>query len=210
MSWFRLIYVLVLPIAACILLSQEGMRIGIGWAFAAGLGIFLYDYVQAALIVTERRKKLGALAIAQAIAPIALVGWASGFGWKEWIVEQMLLEAGAFSLGMGIVAIRKGWQEGKSAPWLVILLVFLLPAIGICVVAGKALFRYGGEGEIFAMALLGGAFLIALIDAVRRISPYALGKDQLEEPIGSGVSLVLVVVLLFALLIGVPWLLSGR
>lgn len=205
----RFFYVLVLPLAGCALLAAKGSHVGIGWALLIVVAIFIYHYLQAALIATERRSKRGVKEFLLGIAPVILVGLSASFAWRDWIVEQMFLEACAFSLGVAFIAVGKGIREGRNAPWAAIVVVFLLPALALVSLAGRtvfqttdALFYWGGA------AVLAVAMVIAVVDTVRRLYPYVLGDEQLDEPIQRNWQVVFAGVWMLGLLVGVPLLLK--
>ncbi|MDF1739688.1 MAG: hypothetical protein P1U86_11050 [Verrucomicrobiales bacterium] len=205
----RFLYVLVLPVAGCVVLASKGSHLGIGWALLIVVGIFIYHYLQAALIVTEREAKTGVKDLFLGALPIVLVGVSASFAWRDWIVEQMFLEAGAFSLGVACIAVGKGLREGRSAPWAAIVIVFLLPALTLVYLAGRTVFRakellWQWDGA----AVLAVAMIVAVVDTVRRLHPYVLGSDQLEEPLKQGWQIVFAAVWMLALFVGLPLILK--
>lgn len=190
-------------------MALEGVSINPLMSIVIVFGIFIFDYLQAALISTEAFRGIHRFDLFRAIAPIAIVGLVSGFAWREWIIEQTLLEAGAFSVMIAVMALVKASQEGSSAPWVVVLIVFVAPAIGIVWLAVAALLHFGaGRESIWPWIGLAIAFGISVWDGWRRMYPFALGTDQLSEPVGGGIATVLVAIWFVALLVGIPWLLA--
>lgn len=205
----RFLYVLVLPLAGCVVLAAKGSHVGIAWALLIVIAIFIYHYLQAAVIVTERKSKYGVKDFFLGITPVLLVGLSASFAWRDWIVEQMFLEAGAFSLGVAIIAMGKGIRERGGAPWVVILVVFLLPALGLVFLAGRTLFRVNDQSFRWASAaVLVVAMIVAVVDTVRRLHPYVLGDEQLAEPIQRNWQMVFAAVWLIGLFVGLPFLLK--
>ena len=204
----RLLYVLILPVAGCVLLAEKGAHLKVGWVLLIVLAIFIYHYLQCALIVTEKNEKPSVKGLLLGVVPIILVGLSASFSWKVWIIEQMFLEAGTFSLGVALIAVKKGIREGREAPWGAVVIVFLLPALTLVYFAGSAVLRmsektFGEAGPVFLIA----ALAVAVSDTVRRLYPYVLGSEQLSEPIQKGWQMVFTVVWLLGLLIGLPLIL---
>ncbi|MEC5126970.1 hypothetical protein VSU19_09430 [Verrucomicrobiales bacterium BCK34] len=205
----RFLYVLVLPVAGCVVLASKGSHLGVGWALLIVVGIFIYHYLQAALIVTERAVKAGVKNLFLGVFPIVLVGVSASFAWQDWIVEQMFLEAGAFSLGVAFIAVGKGFREGRKAPWGAIVIVFLLPALTLVYLAGRTVFRAKEFSLQWDGALiLAVAMVVAVVDTVRRLHPYVLGNDQLEEPLKQGWQIIFAGVWMLALFVGLPLILK--
>lgn len=204
----RFLYVLVLPVAGCAVLAAKGSHPRGGWILFIVIAIFIYHYLQAALIVTERRSNPGVKDFFFGIVPVMLVGLSASFAWQNWIVEQMFLEAGAFSLGVALLAMRKGVQEGRQAPWALIVIIFLLPASVLVFFAGQALFQVGGLSNHWVKSIaIAVAMIIAVGDTVRRLYPYVIGDDQLAEPIQKGWQMAFAIFWMIALLVGIPFLL---
>ncbi len=205
----RFLYVLVLPVAGCAVLGANGSHPGIGRVLLIVVAIFVYHYLQAALIITERAAKQGVKDFLLGIAPVILVGLSASFGWRDWIVEQMFLEAGAFSLGVALIAVWTGIREGRNAPWALIVAVFLLPALALVYLAGRALFPIGEFSVQWVRTIaLSVAMVVAVVDTVRRLHPYVLGDEQLAEPIQENWQIVFAGVWILALFIGLPLILT--
>ena len=74
--------------------------------------MIVFAYLQAVLITAERKEGVGRIAILRGLLPIAVAGAAAGFQWDRWLIEQMLLETGSFSLVIAVVLLRKASWEG--------------------------------------------------------------------------------------------------
>ncbi|MDF1826413.1 MAG: hypothetical protein P1U68_17340 [Verrucomicrobiales bacterium] len=211
---FYLAYLLILPPAAVWILYEQGWRVSAWIAIFAAIAIFMTIYLRAALFATlsedggdEKGEWLRTGGV------IALVGISALFDWRRWIAEQLLLEVAAFSAAIALIALRKAASEGGlvKGPWMMVLVMFVLPAAGLIAICVKALLHSAGDSWSYPMALpLLLAFGIAAFDAARKLGPYTLGNKQLSEPVEGGVALVLLVIWFVALLIGMPLLLSGK
>ena len=206
-------YLLFLPPAAIWILHEQGLRAPAWIAIAGAIAILITIYLRAALFATEEASgKLGRADWLQFAGIVALVGLAAMFDWRLWIVEQMLLEIAAFSAAVALVAIRKAADEGGlfRGPWLMVLVMFVTPATGLIFICLKALrFMAGETWNNFMAVPLFLAFGIAVFVATRKLAKYTIGTSQLQEPFGGGVAIVFLVIWFFALLIGMPMLLSG-
>lgn len=207
----RVVYLAVLPVAGVLFLSREGWRIP-GWlAVFTAIGIFVAGFLQAALIRTEFHGSRSRPATIRWAVIVVLVGVAVAFDWRRWIMEQFLLEIASFSVAVALIALRKAAEEGGivHGPWLVVLIVFVLPAAGIVTVCVRGLSSVSPSFPDSVLSLaLGGAFLLAVFDGVQRLRPYTLGGRQLREPFAGGPMTVFVAGWLIILLVGVPIALS--
>ncbi|MBL9159240.1 MAG: hypothetical protein JNJ70_17290 [Verrucomicrobiales bacterium] len=203
----RFLYLVFLPIAGCSAVIAGGGRIGHGWGFGIAIGLFLYHYLNWALYETDRVGNFGPSekSLWQRwcwVLPPLLVLATLGGDPVGWLIEQTLLEAGAFVAAMGLLAMMKCKEEGKEAPWFLAIVVFVLPSIALLFKLGAIwLGRRGGSvggGEV----AFAGAWLFSLVAQYRRLRPYVTGRDQLVEPLSTPGRLALTVVWLLGLLIG--------
>lgn len=181
--------------------------IGKGWGLGIGIGLFLYHYLLWALYETERLT----------VAPAGFSGGIARWSWllspvlvlavlgadvTGWMIEQTLLETGAFTGAVACLALRKCAGEGRGAPWFLAILVFVAPAAALLATLGSvwAGRRPGGPSWLdagFAIALVLSLFL-----QYRRLFPFVMGGDRLVEPLSDGRRTVFAVVWLAALLVG--------
>lgn len=204
-GWLRFLYAFLAPVAGCAVLRWEGVRWGIWGGLGIAVGIFIYHYLLAALFKTDRKVFAGSPAeLAWLAGSACLIGFLNEWNWKSWLIEQALLEAGAFGAGIAVLAIVKGFREGvKHAPWFLILLVFVAPP-GLLVFHSVSVLlqRHSGTGGGLSWIVLAGAFVLSAIGAYRTMHPFASGDRQLAEPLEKGWQIVLTVIWLIALLAG--------
>lgn len=203
----RLLYLVVLPVAGCVAAIAAGGSIGRGWGIGIGIGLFLYHYLIWALHETERielrfRKPEPVWTRWSWLVPPLLVLVAVRGDWSPWLIEQTLLEAGAFVAAVGILAMRKCVDEGKEAPWFLAIAVFVLPASALLFKFGSIWIsrREGAPGwpDLAFVVAMG----ISLTGHCRRLWPFISGGDQLVEPLSSSRRMVVMVVWLILLLMG--------
>ncbi len=201
-SLVRLIYLALLPLAGCAVIQTSGFTIGRGWGFGIAMGLFIYHYLLWALYETERLDGKLPNKVWLQLASLAIVLFSVQGNWRDWLVEQTILEAGAFTLAVAILAVWKASVEGREAPWFLVVLVFLLPA-------GAILIRLGAFWWVRHREALDGwdlAFAVAAVLSTSahfgRLKPYILGHDSLMEPLSSSPRIVFIVVWLIVLLVG--------
>lgn len=203
----RFFYLVVLPVAGCVAAVASGGAIGRGWCVGIGIGLFLYHYLIWALHETERmelrfRTPGSVWARWSWLIPPLLVLLVVKGEWLNWLIEQTMLETGAFVAAVGILAMRKCAGEGKEAPWFLAIAVFVLPASILLVKLGAIwLSRRGGTPGWLDLAFvlaMGGS----LAGHYRRLFPFISGGDQLVEPLSSSRRTVVMVVWFIILLIG--------
>lgn len=203
----RFLYLVFLPVAGLVAAVSVGAEIGRGWGFGIAIGLFLYHYLTWALFETERewiRSAAGGTSWRRwtwVLPPLIVLALLRGDP-GQWLIEQTLLEAGAFVAAMGALAMVKCADEGKEAPWLLALAVFVLPSVALLVKLGMIWLErregeFGGEGWVFL-----GAWMMCVVAQYRRLGPFVTGRDQLMEPLTTPGRCTLAVVWLFALLIG--------
>ncbi|MEM7600807.1 MAG: hypothetical protein AAF357_05270 [Verrucomicrobiota bacterium] len=203
----RFLYVALLPLAGCAVLSVQGWRTNVFVALSIVLGLLVYAFLQAVLISMEKTEKVTAKEMLRGILPLALVGVASGLSWERWIVEQMLLETGSFSLVIALAFLIKGSSEGCGG-LAVVFALFVAPALGLIYLAGRALiFSREGSLDLAALCILSVAFAVAFYDGWKRFRPYVLGGKQMTDLEGSGWQMAAIIIWTLATLVGIPWLL---
>lgn len=203
----RFFYLVVLPVAGCITAIASGASMGRGWGIGIGIGLFLYHYLIWALHETERielrfRAPEPVLSRwAWVLSPLLVLFVVKG-EWSNWLIEQTLLESGAFIAAVGILAMRKCADEGKEAPWFLAIAVFVLPATALLVKLGSIwLSRREGAPGWFDLAFA-AAMGVSLTVHFRRLRPFISGEDQLVEPLSSSPRMVLMAVWFMILFIG--------
>ena len=201
----RFLYLVLLPLAGLGVLIFEGGGIGKGWGFGIGIGLFLYHYLLWALHETERvdasrGKSPGGMARWSWLLSPALVVVALRANWSEWMIEQTMLETGAFVGAVALLALRKCWDEGRDAPWFLATVVFVLPAIALFWKFGGVWIHRRPEGIAWFDAGFAVALVVSLSVHFRRLFPYVLGGGRLVEPLSTGRRTVLAVVWLIGLL----------
>lgn len=203
----RFVYLVFLPVAGLVAAVSGGAEIGRGWGFGIAIGLFLYHYLTWALFETEREWIKGSAGgmdwrrWAWVLPPLIVLALSKGDP-RHWLIEQTLLEAGAFVAAMGALAMVKCAGEGREAPWLLALAVFVLPSVALLVKLGMIWLErrdgdFGWEGWAFL-----GAWAMGVAAQYRRLGPFVTGRDQLMEPLTTPGRCALAVVWLFVLLIG--------
>lgn len=202
LALLRLIYLVLLPLAGCAVIQISGFAIGRGWGFGIAMGLFIYHYLLWALYETERLNAKLPSKIGLQLASLVIVLLLVQGNWRDWLVEQMILEAGAFTLTVAILVVLKASEEGREAPWFFVVFVFLLPA-------GAILYRMGAFWWMRHRDSLDGwdlAFVVAVALSTTahlgRLKPFILGHDSLMEPLSTTPRLIFTVVWLILLLVG--------
>ncbi len=199
----RFIYAILLPVCGLVMLKWQGLEIGMGRAFAIACGIFVYHYLQWALFETDRtsRNRRDRSWIFWLLS-IGLVAVLTRGRWQDWPIEQLLLEVVAFSAGIAILGIYKAAGEGKNAPWFLVILVFVAPPVAMI----WTLCPFWLSRHLDDSPWTWCGFVIAFVFAVQgfflRMKPFAMGSDQLSEPLKSGGRVVVAVLWLIILLAG--------
>lgn len=202
LSLLRFIYLALLPIAGCVVIQTSGFAIGRGWGFGIAIGLFIYHYLLWALYETERLDAKFPHKLWLQMGSLVIVLCTVQGNWRDWLVEQTILEAGAFTLAVAVLAVWKALQEGRDAPWYLVVLVFLLPS-------GAILFRLGAfwwTRHRDSLDWWDLAFAVAAVLSsgahLGRLKPYVLGRNALMEPLSSQPRLIFMVVWLAFLLVG--------
>jgi hypothetical protein len=203
----RFVYLVFLPVAGGAAMKMGGGSVGRGWGLGIGIGLFLYHYLLWALHETDRivwrfQKPAGGWPRwSWLLSPLLVFGMVKG-EWSTWLIEQTLLEAGAFVVAVGILAMRKCADEGKEAPWFLAIAVFVLPAAALLVKLGSVWLsrREGSPGwSDLAFAVAMG---FSLTGHYRRLWPFINGEDQLVEPLSTSTRMVGMVLWFLVLLVG--------
>lgn len=201
LSLLRFIYLALLPLAGCAVIQTSGFSIGRGWGFGIAMGLFIYHYLLWALYETEQLDHKLPDKIWLQLLSLAIVLFAVRGDWRNWLVEQTILEAGAFTLAVAVLAVWKASAEGRDAPWFLVL-VFVLPAAAILYRLGAFWWMRHGDtpdGWDLAFAI---AAVLSTSAHFGRLKPYIIGHDSLMEPLTSSPRLVFTVVWLILLLVG--------
>ena len=207
LATLRLVYLTLLPLAGCAAVRFSGGDIGRGWGLGIAIGLFLYHYLNWALHETEReapRVPAGGKSAADwvwLLSPL-LVLFSVGGSPVAWLVEQTVLETGAFVTAVAILAMRKCASEGREAPWLLAIIVFVLPAAALLLKLGGFWIGRQKGGFGWPDLLFAAAFVLSLASFHTRLRPFVAGDDQLVEPLSSGRRLVFAVVWFCLLLVG--------
>lgn len=203
----RFYYLVFLPVAGGAAMKMSGESIGRGWGLGIGIGLFLYHYLLWSLHESDRivwrfQKPSGGWSRwSWLLPPLLVFGMVKG-EWSTWLIEQTLLESGAFVVAVGILAMRKCADEGKEAPWLLAIAVFVLPAAALLVKLGLVWLsrREGSPGwSDLAFAVAMG---FSLNGHYRRLWPFINGEDQLVEPLSTSPRMVVMVLWYLVLLVG--------
>lgn len=203
----RFFYLVFLPVAGGAAMKISGGSIGRGWGLGIGIGLFLYHYLLWALHETDRtvwrfQKPAGGWPRwSWLLSPLLIFGMVKG-EWSTWLIGGLLLEAGAFVVAVGILAMRKCADEGEEASWFLAIAVFVLPAAALLVKLGSVWLsrREGSPGwSDLAFAVAMG---LSLTGHYRRLWPFINGEDQLVEPLSTSTRMVVMVVWFFVLLVG--------
>ncbi len=201
LSLLRFIYLALLPLAGCAVIQTSGFSIGRGWGFGIAMGLFIYHYLLWALYETERLDRKLPDKIWLQLLSLAIVLFAVSGDWRNWLVEQTILEAGAFTTAVALLAIRKASREGRDAPWFLVL-VFVLPAAAILYRLGAFWWMRHGDKLDWRDLAFTVAAILSTSAHFGRLKPYIIGHDSLMEPLTSSPRLVFTVVWLILLLVG--------
>lgn len=202
LSLLRFIYLAILPLAGCAVIQTSGFAIGRGWGFGIAMGLFIYHYLLWALYETERLDGKLPHKLWLQMGSLVIVLFSVQGNWRDWLVEQTILEAGAFTLAVAILAVWKASAEGRKAPWYLVVLVFLLPSAAILFRLGAFWWtRHRDSADWWDLAFAVAAVLSTSAH-LGRLKPYVLGHDALMEPLSSQPRLILMVLWLAFLLVG--------
>jgi hypothetical protein len=202
LSFLRFIYLALLPIAGCVMIQTSGFVIGQGWGFGIAIGLFIYHYLLWALFETERHNAKLPRKLWLQLGSLAIVLVSVQGNWRDWLVEQTILEAGAFTLAVAILAVRKASAEGKQAPWYLVVLVFLLPTGAIIFHLSSFWWTRHRDSPDWWDLAFAIAAVLSTSAHLGRLQPYILGHDSLMEPLSSQLRLIFMVVWLVLLLVG--------
>ncbi len=205
----QLAYHFIVPIAGCILVQMDGPRFGPWGALGIAIGLFVYSYLQWALVATERLSGGASRIWILQLVGIVLIGVLVRANWKDWIIEQMFLEAVSFSLGIAVLALYKAGKEQHEKmkpPWFLIILVFCLPAGLLVWYILPAWLHRHSEAPTWEWLVFGLAFLIGVGTAFRTMKPFAMADDHLVEPLDRGWKIGFIAVWLIFLLCVLVWL----
>ncbi len=202
LSLLRLIYLALLPLAGCAVVQTSGFTIGRGWGFGIAMGLFIYHYLLWALYETERLDGKLPTRLWPQLASLVIVLFFVQGNWRDWLVEQAILEAGAFTLAVAVLAVWKASKEGREAPWFLVVLVFLLPAGAILYRLGAFWWMRHGDTLDWWDPAFAVAAVLSTSAHFGRLKPYIIGHDSLMEPLSSSPRLVFTVIWLILLLIG--------
>lgn len=202
LSLLRLLYLALLPLAGCAVIQTSGFSIGRGWGFGIAMGLFIYHYLLWALYETERLDGKLPNKIWLQLASLSIVLFSVQGNWREWLVEQTILEAGAFTLAVAILAVWKASAEGRDAPWYLIVLAFVLPAGAILIRLGAFWWMRHHEALDWWDLAFAVAAVLSTCAHLGRLKPYILGRDTLMEPLSSSPRIIFIVVWLILLLVG--------
>lgn len=189
MALIRFAYAIVLPFAGFLLLRSEGWRVPPVAAVGIAFGIYLYHYLQWALCETfrsgdiETDRARTSLRHLPVLASVIFTGLLVEGSWRDWLIEQLLLEFVAFSAGLGLLAIYKAAREGKDAPWFLVILVFAAPA-GVLVwkILPAWASRHTGA-SLMTWIWFTAAFLSGVVGVFFQMKPFAMGHGLLAEPL---------------------------
>lgn len=202
LSIVRLAFHFLVPVAGCVLIQFNGGTYGPWTAVGMSIGLFVYAYLQWGFVATESsspEKKHNGVWI---LISVVLVGLLVRGNWKDWIIEQTLLEAVAFGVGLAILVLYKAGKEQASKskpPWLLLLLIFILPVVLlIWKILPVWIDRYS-DGSFPEWALFGAAFLFSAWAAFSSMKPFAIGDDTMSEPLDRSWKLVFMVIWLLVL-----------
>lgn len=199
----RFFYLVFLPIAGCAAARWEGGSIARGWGLGIAIALFIYQYLLWALYKTERITPSVRLwdRWSWLVAPLLVLA-VLRVDVVSWLVEQTLLESVAFLLAVSALAMKKCADEGREAPWLLAIAVFVLPAAAITWKLVESWWRRRENGPGWLDLAFAVALLASLILQYKRLRPFVLGTDQLMEPLSTSRRTVFTAFWFIGLLIG--------